>query len=103
MPLYSNATLIPCQWVMFPRLALRSFQGMAFVALRFALRSFQGGTALVVLVAAPCAHAAMASGRTRRSIVVWSCAAVTVQLAPWLGALGRRVFFHLEGLVCYCR
>ena len=27
---------------MFPRLALRSFQGMAFVALRFALRSFQG-------------------------------------------------------------
>ena len=42
MPLYSNATLIPCQWVMFPRLALRSFQGMAFVALRFALRSFQG-------------------------------------------------------------
>ena len=38
MPLYSSATFSPVQWVMF----VRFFQGMAFVALRFALRSFQG-------------------------------------------------------------
>ena len=38
MPLYSSATFSPVQWLMF----VRFFQGMAFVALRFALRSFQG-------------------------------------------------------------
>ena len=80
---------MPFQWDMF----VRFFQGMAFVALRFALRSFQGCVpfrsfqgclaVMVVLVAAPSARAATASSRTRRSIVVWSCAAVTVQLAPW--------------------
>ena len=37
MPLYSNATFSPVQWLVFPRLALRSFQGCFVV-----LRSFQG-------------------------------------------------------------
>ena len=37
MPLYSSATFSPVQWLMFPRLALRSFQGCFVV-----LRSFQG-------------------------------------------------------------
>ena len=37
MPLYSSATVSPVQWLMFVRLALRSFQGCFVV-----LRSFQG-------------------------------------------------------------
>ena len=37
MPLYNKATLRSFQWLMFPRLALRSFQGCFVV-----LRSFQG-------------------------------------------------------------
>ena len=84
---------------MFPRLALRSFQGMAFVALRFALRSFQGGTALVAfVVAAPSARAAPARSRTRRSIAVWSCTGCYGAARPMVGCSSKSLgvyFFRL--------
>ena len=88
---------MPFQWDMF----VRFFQGMAFVALRFALRSFQGCTALALVVAAPRAHAAAPSSTTRRSIAVLSCAAFHGAASPMVGGSWASCIFLCATQVWY--
>ena len=114
MPLYSSATFSPVQWDMFPRLALRSFQGMAFVALRFALRSFQGCVPFVPAAAVAVSRSKIFMGlqyivcdrcprgggvhRERRAAF---CYGFSMVLAGSTSRLGL-FFFISRALVCYC-
>ena len=115
MPLYSNATFSPVQWLVFPRLALRSFQGCFVV-----LRSFQGCVPFVPAAAVAsrskifmglqyivCARCPRGGGVHRERCAVF-CYGFSMVLAGSTSRLG--FFFHLAGggssmllLACSCK
>ena len=110
MPLYRSATCSPVQWDMFPRLALRSFQGCFVV-----LRSFQGCVPFVPAAAVAdrrskifmglqyivCARCPRGGGvhRERQAAAGYRFSMVLA------GSTSRLGFFFLSmlgALVCYC-